>query len=133
MLILLWAFLNNATPEYNILLYSAKPFQKNRLNWYVKRKTMPHKNIDETIEFQTQWKKMYEIQIYERLWKINAMINGVYKLLYLFQPEETIEMYIICCRLYFSLYTYNCSVLCIKKLYMINRRFKFTRITSIII
>jgi len=52
MLILLWAFFNNATPEYYIL-YSAKSFQKNRLNWYVKRKTMPHKNIDETIEFQT--------------------------------------------------------------------------------
>lgn len=50
---------------------------------------------------------MYEIQIYERLWKINAMINGVYKLLYLFQTEEKIEMYNMCCRMYFSLYTYN--------------------------
>jgi len=76
---------------------------------------MPHKNIDETIEFQAQWKKkIYEIQIHERLWKINAMINGVYKLLNLFQTEETIEMYIMCCRSYFSLYTYDYSVLCVK-------------------
>lgn len=50
---------------------------------------------------------MYEIQIYERLWNINAMINGVYKLLYLFQTKEKIEMYNMCCRMYFSLYTYN--------------------------
>jgi len=63
---------------------------------------MPHKNIDETIEFQTDAvRKNVQNTNIRRLWKINAMINGVYKLLYLFQTEKTIEMYIIRCRLYF--------------------------------
>jgi len=70
---------------------------------------MPHKNIDETIEFQTRWKKnVRNANIYERLWKINAMINGVYKLLYLFQTEETIEMYNI-----LILRVVGCIFLCI--------------------